>query len=276
MKVQTKEKIKRTLPIGLVRVYNEINKSNSLEYKKECESAQLLLSLRSERKLDGGKFLESFGEIRLRNLTYITGGSGVLDYALLKALAMKFELKNYLEIGTYIGESIFNVSDVCERCIGITADPHSPFAASSFCRTNNTPDFSNRLTGAGNIEIHYCMDSKEYDFSKFDKIPDLVFIDAGHHYLDVKSDTENIWKIKKDNTIIVWHDFVDAYGVVAGVRDALGDEFDNVFVFDNNICGVYLPKPYREYFSESKYFFSEESNKITMYTYNTVLNIERK
>ena len=242
MRTQTKENIKRSMPSNLVKVYDEIKKTKSEEYKKRHESAQLLSKLRNNKKLDGGRFLESFGEIRLSNLTYITGGSGVLDYALLKTLAMKFDLRNYLEIGTYIGESILNVSDVCERCIGITADPQSPFAASSFCRINNTPDFSNRLTEAKNIEIYYCMDSKEYDFSRFDKIPDLVFIDAGHHYADVKSDSENIWKIKKDNTIVVWHDFVEAYGVVAGVHDALGNDFDNVFVFDNNVCGVYLPR----------------------------------
>lgn len=49
-------------------------------------------------------------------------------------------------------------------------------------------------------------DSFTYDFSKFKKSFDLVFIDGGHNTELVKKDTENAFKITKKGGIILWHD----------------------------------------------------------------------
>jgi predicted O-methyltransferase YrrM len=52
-------------------------------------------------------------------------------------------------------------------------------------------------------------DSTNFDFSEFTKkgLVDFIFIDAGHTYECVKSDTQNALQILAPNGVIIWHDF---------------------------------------------------------------------
>lgn len=56
-------------------------------------------------------------------------------------------------------------------------------------------------------------DSQEFDFTPFKEQMHLIFIDAGHDYNSVKSDTENALTMISPTGIIVWHDFPSALGV---------------------------------------------------------------
>lgn len=50
-------------------------------------------------------------------------------------------------------------------------------------------------------------DSLTYDYTPFLRQVDLVFIDGGHSYRQVQSDTENALRMLSDRGILVWHDF---------------------------------------------------------------------
>jgi hypothetical protein len=50
--------------------------------------------------------------------------------------------------------------------------------------------------------------SLELNEKKFEKKMDLIFIDGGHTYSVVKSDTEKAFKMLNSRGIILWHDFV--------------------------------------------------------------------
>lgn len=52
-------------------------------------------------------------------------------------------------------------------------------------------------------------DSKDLDLKKFNLYNkfDLIFIDGGHDYFTIKSDTEKSLLMKKKSSLIVWHDY---------------------------------------------------------------------
>jgi len=57
------------------------------------------------------------------------------------------------------------------------------------------------------IEVIF-IDSREFDTKKYLGKIDLIFIDGGHTYSVVKSDTEKAFEMISDRGIIIWHDYV--------------------------------------------------------------------
>ncbi len=252
-------------------------KASRFENVKKEASVEIVKRLNDVRSLDLGRFLLNVSnEFFLPNLTFIIGGSGVLDYAFLKACALSFKCKTYLEVGTYIGESINIMSEICERCYSVTAGSDSPYYMRSWCKEEDIPNYSEFLAKADNIIHCYCRDSKEFDYDTIrDKI-DLYFIDGDHSYLGVKADTEKIWKKSRGDSVIVWHDFKTKgrTAVAQAVYDVLGGEFfEDVFIVDNNICGIYIPKKYQSNLELNSVKFTEERQ--TLWTYNTQLVIQK-
>ena len=50
--------------------------------------------------------------------------------------------------------------------------------------------------------------SLEFDETQYNNFFDLIFIDGGHTYSVVKSDTQKAFKMLNKNGIILWHDYV--------------------------------------------------------------------
>lgn len=249
-----------------ITIYNP-----SLKERRDASKLAITEEL-SKRTIDLGAFLINQKEIFCRELTFIPGGSMVLDYAFLKALAQKYHCKNYLEIGTYIGESINVMTDCCEILYSITAAIGETDSAFRWCRRMNVPDYSGRLADSEKI-VHFYADSKKFDYSQIEDSIDLYFIDGDHRYEGVYADTKNVFKVKKENAIVVWHDFrVDSLQfreeVVMAVKDALGDQFRNVYVTNNNLCGVYLPDAYIRDFEMKELKYEENAQ---LYTYDVVI-----
>ena len=51
--------------------------------------------------------------------TFLDGGSLVTDILLLRSLAGKFKDCSYFEIGTWRGESVYNISDIARECYSL-------------------------------------------------------------------------------------------------------------------------------------------------------------
>lgn len=267
-----------------IEIYNALKNMGILnvvryaEWKKGRESGikNLLDELNKNRSIDLGKFLMEFSPINLGKMTFFYGGSGVLDYAFLYALAKKFNIRSYLEIGSYIGESINLMAGLCDVCYSMTAEPGSIYSMRNICKQLNIPDYSERLSYKDNIKHIYC-NSQEYDFTLISDDIDMYFIDADHSYQGVYIDTKNVFAHKHEGSIVVWHDFVTGGGyndVAAAVSDFLGEEeFKNVYCTDNNMCGIYLPKEYQGILElHSREYL--EGAKQKLYTYDTVLTVD--
>ena len=54
----------------------------------------------------------------------------------------------------------------------------------------------------------FFIDSKKFDTKKYLKKFDLIFIDGGHTYSVVKSDSKKAYEMLSDKGIIIWHDYV--------------------------------------------------------------------
>jgi predicted O-methyltransferase YrrM len=65
-------------------------------------------------------------------------------------------------------------------------------------------------------------DTMSFDFSPYYGSIDFVFVDAGHNYADVLSDSRNALKMARPGGTIFWHDFEPGggAGVVHATRDA--------------------------------------------------------
>ena len=193
-----------------------------------------------KRTIELGDFLQKYNaQISCKELTFIGGGSGVLDYAFLSTVAKVSNAKEYLEIGTYIGESINVLAENCDKLYSVTAPVGSPMSGREWFKLHEMPDYSERLTYNKKI-VHYFCDSKQFDFSKHADTVDLYFIDGDHSYNGVYWDTKNVFQNKKEDAVVVWHDFrksASQYNVdvVKAVSDVLNEEFENVYVTNNNI-----------------------------------------
>lgn len=275
-----KSTIKKITPQAILKYYYAYKEIINLQRQKELERgvAMCLAELNMKRSIDLGKFLQNAEEsITLPDITFIYGGSSALDYAFLKILAMKYERKNYLEIGTYIGESIRVVSTVCNRCHSVTAAPGTLYSMAEWCRSQGMPDFTERLTDLPNIVHHHVEDSKLFDYSSVEDVIDLYFIDGDHRYDGVYADTKKVFSHKSDDAIVVWHDFKGSSGLdgsALAVHDALGpEEWENVFCVDNNVCGVYLPKKYQVDLPLRVWEWTEARQPL--YVYETTLKIRK-
>ncbi len=223
------------------------------------------------RTIDLGNFLFTQAAICCKELTFIPGGSGILDFVFLKQIAILYGCREYLEIGTYIGESINVLTECCEKLYSVTAPLGSSYSMKEWCKEAGLPDYSERLTYNKKI-VHYFTDSKQFDFANHADTVDLYFIDGDHSYAGVYCDTKNIFDHKKEDAIVVWHDFKNGnqynVDVVKAVSDVLGNEFENVYVTDNNMCGIYIPKCRKFEFSLHRRRYEENA---ILYTYDVEL-----
>jgi len=194
-------------------------------------------------------FSELFADFNftLSPVTFLDGGSMVTDLALLKGLAGKINKCAYFEIGTWRGESVANVSPVCNQCYTMDLpDEEKKKLGMTDEYIGQHAILSKQLKNV----IHLKDNSLKFDFASLNKKFDLIFIDGDHHYESVLSDTLNVFKhLIHDKSIVVWHDYAYNPGTVrnetyAAVLDALDDSLHSkLYYVANTMCAVYFPFP---------------------------------
>lgn len=186
--------------------------------------------------------------------SYLEGTSLPTDLVLLKGLARRYPRCQYLEIGTWRGESVANVASVAEHCFSVSlsaAEMRKLGLSESFVANHRA--FSRALKNVTYIEH----DSHTYDFSSLQGKLDLVFIDGDHSYLGVKSDTATAFGLLRDPTsAIVWHDYgmgpeTVRWTVLAGILDGCpAARRAHLYHVSNTQCAVYLPGTFRTTMTE--------------------------
>ena len=195
-------------------------------------------------------FMEVFpkfnGEVKVHSLLY--GTSTPIDMAVLRELAKRFTDCDYMEIGTWRGESLANVAPHCRKCIAVNLSDELMLQfgfGEKYIKVQRF--FSSALK---NVE-HIGANSQTFDFHSLNQKFDLIFVDGDHSYEGVKSDTRKVFELlKNENSIIVWHDCVAQYEipdfeVVGGILDgAPSDKRDKIFHLKNTLCAVYMNKKF--------------------------------
>ena len=200
--------------------------------------------------------LPDFNE-SIKDYTYMDGTSRVTDIAVLKAIAKKFKNCQYLEIGSFRGESLVNVAEVAAECVSISLSDKEMNELGLGVHVKLQRFFSKDLK---NVE-HIQHNSLTYDFSQLNKKFDLIFIDGDHTYKAVKKDTENAFKLLKDeNSIIVWHDYGRSYNlenwntIAAMIDGAPEDKRNKIYHISNTICSIFINKKFETSFPISTDF----------------------
>lgn len=163
-----------------------------------------------------------------------SGGTLTIEALLLIALMRISDAERVFEFGTYMGGSTVLLAEnskdtaqiftldlpadssgasqvdassaygttshrVEDRFLSAKATAHGPVIADGFYRH------------APNKKITFLRaDSKTADLGAYDRSIDMVWIDGGHDYDTVRSDTANAFRMvnpKNENAVIVWHDF---------------------------------------------------------------------
>lgn len=185
----------------------------------------------------------------IKRFTFLDGTSRVIDIALLKVLAKKFTDCDYLEIGSWRGESILNVAPLCKECYSVSLSKEEM----------KDLNFSNEAIALDAFLIkdipnlkRIAHNSLTFDFSTLNKKFDLIFVDGDHTYEGVMSDTQNVFKLlKNENSIIVWHDCGYFYedqrwdviaGILGGATEA---QRKNIYRVSNSMCGIYMQGNYK-------------------------------
>jgi hypothetical protein len=103
--------------------------------------------------------------------------------------------------------------------------------------------FSRDLQNVRTIEHN----SLTFDFSTLRERFDLIFVDGDHTYAGVRSDTENVLPLLRDErSIIVWHDYglapdIVRYEVLAAILDGVPEEEHvNLYHVSNTLCAVLI------------------------------------
>lgn len=191
-------------------------------------------------------FLDLFPGINdnVNNYSFLSGTSLVTDMLLLKNLARAFEGCVYLEIGSWRGESISNVSEVAKECISITLSAEEMRAlgiSEDFIKCHGI--FSKGIKNITTFEHN----SQTFDFSKLNKKFDLIFIDGDHSYKGVLNDTKKVFSLRKnEKSIIVWHDYGTnteevRHSVLKAILDGIPKEkHHNLYHVSNTLCAIYI------------------------------------
>jgi hypothetical protein len=144
----------------------------------------------------------------------------LLETAILLALAKLVNPRKFFEFGTYLGVETLNMAanlpgeshlytmDLDEDSFrNLQQDVHDrPLTLTHFDNLNNlaflgTP-YGKRITQIKG-------ESKSYDFSRFGKQIDMVYVDGGHDLPTLVSDTRNALRMLCDDhpACIAWHDY---------------------------------------------------------------------
>ncbi|MEI7661974.1 MAG: class I SAM-dependent methyltransferase [Bacteroidota bacterium] len=179
--------------------------------------------------------------------TYLDGTSRVTDIVVLKSLARRFAGCSYLEIGSFRGESLVNVAAVAKECVSVSLSDNEMKELGLGEHVKLQRFFSGGLQNV----LHVQHNSLTYDFSQLNRKFDLIFIDGDHSYAAVKKDTENAFKLLRDeNSIIVWHDYGRSYNLenwntIAGMIDgASAENRKKIYHISNTICSVFTNREY--------------------------------
>lgn len=201
--------------------------------------------------------MESLSQIKFSDLpqpfdgeveTFLLEGSSLpTDLALLKTLAQG--RNSYFEIGTWRGESVWNVAKNIEDCttFNLPKDEINQLGLPA-----KYAELHGFLSKRNPSIQHLTGNSKSFDFRSLGKKFDLIFIDGDHSYDMVKNDTAKVFEsLIHENSVVVWHDYAHSpenirYEVFRGILDGVPSKMHSqLFHVQNTLCAVFLRGEYQ-------------------------------
>jgi predicted O-methyltransferase YrrM len=219
-------------------------------YTEEQNSRQRVKKQGYEKGLPSIDLTDIFPDLNetIHHYTYLDDTSRVTDIVLLKGLAKQFPACDYLEIGSWRGESIINVVEHTKTCVSLSLSDKQMKELGFKDKQIEL----NRFFIKNNPKItHIEANSQTFDFSTLNQKFDLIFVDGDHHFDAVIKDSQNAFKLLKDkNSIIVWHDYGNSYestrwevfdAILSGIP---AEKRKNLYKVSNTLCAIYTERPF--------------------------------
>lgn len=191
------------------------------------------------------EFFMDQSKVIVTPFAYLSGASLPTDLALLQLVSKKHLVQNYLEIGTWRGESVANVAPFVKNCYSLNIGDETMREMKLEDDYVNMHRFFSKDIPNVNHLFGY---SQSFDFEKINTKFDLIFVDGDHHTEAVENDTRRILSLLKDeNSIIVWHDAqidpeTPRYEVLMGIYSGMPQEkHKHIFLVSNSLCAIYYP-----------------------------------
>lgn len=176
----------------------------------------------------------------------LDGGSLITDLQLLSAIAARQDVQSYLEIGTWRGESVYNVSKYIDDCITIN------LSSADMKTMGWNPEYAEQhgiLSSKNPKILHIGANTKTFDFTSLHQKFDLIFIDGDHSYEMVFNDTQKVFQhLLHENSVVMWHDYAYSpqkirYEVFQAILDGVGSEHhSHLYHPKNTLCAVFTKK----------------------------------
>lgn len=188
--------------------------------------------------------------ITLEHLPGTGSNPAIAELAYMAIICRAIAPKKVFEIGTFRGRTALNFAlNSPDDCTVYTMDlpPDERAAVLSGMNAADACIVGKSQTGAdyqGKDVAHKIQqlfgNSMEFDFGPYYGQIDLAFIDGGHHYEAVASDTRNALKMVRPGGFILWHDFAN-YGDYNDVTRAVLELLPphEVVQLDNTELAVY-------------------------------------
>ncbi|MGC4128187.1 MAG: class I SAM-dependent methyltransferase [Bergeyella sp.] len=174
----------------------------------------------------------------------LDGSSMITDLQLLVTLAKRKEVNSYFEIGTWRGESVFNVAKEIDDCNTLNLSEEEMKAMGW---NPKYVELHGILSKRNPKILHLHGNTKNFDFAGLQKKYDLIFIDGDHTYEMVLNDTKKVFAhLLHENSIVVWHDYAYnpqkiRYEVFQAILDGTNKE-NHRFLYHpkNTMCAVFI------------------------------------
>jgi len=191
------------------------------------------------------------------------GNSTIPDILLLIFFSKNILKCNFLEIGSWRGETLKNLEQYCETLTSLTLgkeEMKEMGISESFIVQNGL--FQKDINKLKQV----FKNTHSFDFADLNQKFDLIFIDGDHSYAGVLNDTKKVFQnCVHENTVVVWHDYKDAqgirYSVLAGILNGIPESYiKNVYHIQDTLCAVYIPS------SVLGSFNLEENKKVNVFS----------